>query len=175
MLNKQRMTNIKSTLFKLILLVLLVILAFSVWHRFRPLTVAPFEQSEVKRVFYSLMSIAEQEYGINPINNLRDPQPRKEFVRSFDSPLVFKQTLEQAFSENGYSYSKTLDAIAADGLNIIMDSSGGAGMVVLLTMPVKGLKRREIDTVFSGRELKNFKASLDLIDQYLCCPLLDDF
>lgn len=168
------MANRKSTFFKLILLVLLGILAFSVWHRFRPLTVAPFEQSEVKRIFYSLMDIAE-DYGIGPITNLKDPQPLKEFVRSFDSPLVFKQTLKRAFSENGYSYSKTLDAIAADGLNIIMDSSGGASMVVLLTMPAKGLKRREIHTVFSGRELTDFKAALDLIDQYLCCPLLDDF
>lgn len=121
------------------------------------------------------MKIAEDEYGIRPIKNLREPEAVKKIVRSFDSPLVFKQILEQAFSANGYSYSETLKAIAADGLNIVMDSSGGAGMAVLLTMPVKGLKKNEIDTVFAGQELADFKEAITLVDRYLCCPVPEDF
>ncbi len=143
--------------------------------KWKPLAIAPFEKKETKRIFCSLMAIAEKEYGIKPINNLRKPQPIKDFVRSFNSPALFKNNLEKAFLDNGYSYPKTLNKVASSGLTVIMDFDGGAGMIVLLTMPSKGLKRKEIHTIFSGQELKDFEAVLDLVDRYLCCPLLDDF
>lgn len=154
------------------LIALLLITSCGNW---KPLATAPFEKEVVKRIFFSLMEIAEEKYGIVPIDNLKHPQPIKDFVRSFRSPALFKKNLEEAFIKNGYSYSKTLNEAARDGLNIIMDRDGGAGMVVLLTMPAKGLKRRELDTIFAGQELKDFEAALGLVDRYLCCPLFDDF
>jgi hypothetical protein len=85
-------------------------------------------------------------------------------------------TLEEAFFKNGYSYSKTLNKVAnGDGFTIIMDFDGGADMIILLAMPSKGVKRKEIGTIFSGQELKDFEAVLTIIDKYLCCPLPEDF
>ena len=140
-----------------------------------PPTNAPFEKKEVKLIFYSLMEIAEKEYGIKPIKNLRKPQPIKDYVRSFNSHALFKKNLENAFLKNGYSYSKTLNEVARNGITIIMDFDGGVDMIVLLVMPSKGIKIKEIDTIFSGQELKDFETVLDLVDRYMCCPSLDDF
>jgi hypothetical protein len=53
--------------------------------KWKSLPAAPFEKKKVKRIFYSLVGIAEKEYGIKPIKNLRKPQPIKDFVRSFST------------------------------------------------------------------------------------------
>ena len=75
------------------------------------------------------------------------------------------------------SFNKVLEReiLTKNGKTIIMDFDGGVDMIVLLVMPSKGIKIKEIDTIFSGQELKDFETVLDLVDRYMCCPSLDDF
>ncbi len=138
-------------------------------------TAAPFEKQAVREIFHSLMKIAKEQHNIAPIENLKDPVRIDKYVLSFDSSALFHENLEEAFLQNGYSYTETLKQVADTGLTVLTDYDGGAGMSILLAMPAKGIKTKDWTTLFQEDDLKNFQVLMEMYDNYLCCPLLEDF
>jgi hypothetical protein len=132
------------------------------------------EEQVVYNIASSLRHIAEEEYGIKPVASFKDPEIVKDFVRSFPDAHTFKDVLEKAFHENWSSYGKTLNMLARADFDMLLTWEGFA-MSILVTMPAKGVPEGKLDTLFTGGELKDFLALQNVVDEYLCCMMLDDF
>ena len=135
---------------------------------------ATLEEQVVYNIASSLRHIAEEEYGIKPVASFKDPEIVKDFVRSFLDAHTFKDVLEKAFHKNWSSYEKTLNMLAREDFDMLLTWEGFA-MSILVTMPAKSVPDGKLDTLFTGSELKDFLTLQNVVDEYLCCMMLDDF
>jgi len=135
---------------------------------------AALEEEVVMKIASSLRHIGEEEYGVKPVASFTDPQIVTDYVRSFPDPHAFKDLLERAFRENWASYGKTLNLLAREDFDMLL-SWEGFTMAILVTMPAKSVPADKLDTLFAGGELEDFLALQKVVDEYLCCMMLDDF
>lgn len=77
-------------------------------------------------------------------------------------PLIQKKILTNAFSKNGYSYSKTLHKVAEFGFTIQQRP-----LVLILLAPIVDLESEtDIPTVYSGQELTDVLQIVKIMNNY---------